>query len=334
MRDPIDHIEWLEADALSANNYNPNVVYTPELRLLEYSLLHNGWIHPILVSTELVIIDGFHRWRLAQDSRELCAKYGARVPCAVLELSEIEAMLMTVRINRAKGSHVAARVSHMVRNLIDDHNVPREYIAKGIGAQLAEIDLLYQKDVFASKDIKGAKYSKAWIPIETNAPNKIVRNETGPGMREDPSSWEIPSYKTHSCDEEYWIEECSWDDIAHLEKVCRREGVPLHDSQKTTWVRARVGNDTVALIGMIMWDNGRARVRAGFTDPNYRRLGLSTEVRQALLALGLARGVKEFESFSTYPQIMEQFGFEQIGVKNSVAHMRWVVEKPIEPVMS
>jgi ParB-like chromosome segregation protein Spo0J len=66
--DPIDNIKWVAAETLDPNNYNPNVVHTPELRLLEKSIVSNGWIQPILVNPDGIIIDGYHRWRLALEA--------------------------------------------------------------------------------------------------------------------------------------------------------------------------------------------------------------------------------------------------------------------------
>ena len=166
MTDPIERIEWRLASSLKANNYNPNVVFTPELRLLERSILTQGWVQPVLINEDGTIIDGFHRSRLAQDSEALRAKYQGRVPCAVLHLTRPEAMLATIRMNRAKGSHVAARMHDIVRELIDDHDLDPQEIAQAIGANRDEVDLLYQEGVFAVKDIKNYAYSKAWVPVE------------------------------------------------------------------------------------------------------------------------------------------------------------------------
>lgn len=162
--DPIDRIEWRPAAELDANDYNPNVCFSPELRLLEHSLLASGWVQPILVDREGRIIDGFHRWRLAQDSKALRRKYGGFVPVAVLDLDRPQAMLATIRMNRAKGTHVAVRMSAVVRELIDVHGMDPAEIAAGIGATRDEIDLLHQDGVFAAKKIAEHRYSKAWYP--------------------------------------------------------------------------------------------------------------------------------------------------------------------------
>ena len=49
--DPINQVQWRLASSLHANSCNPNVVFTPELKLLERSILKCGWIQPIIVAT-------------------------------------------------------------------------------------------------------------------------------------------------------------------------------------------------------------------------------------------------------------------------------------------
>lgn len=164
--EPISNIEWRLATELNANDYNPNVVFTPEMRLLEKNILMTGWVQAILVTKDGTIIDGFHRTMLARDSKALQAKYAGHVPCAVVDISRPEAMMLTIRINRAKGTHVAVRMSEIVRELIDVHHVSPEQVATEIGATPDEIDLLRQDGVFKMKNIAGYVYSKAWYPKE------------------------------------------------------------------------------------------------------------------------------------------------------------------------
>lgn len=44
-------------------------------------------------------------------------------------------------------------MSSIIKELIDDHHLDPQEISKGIGATLAEIDLLYQDGVFKMKNI-------------------------------------------------------------------------------------------------------------------------------------------------------------------------------------
>lgn len=164
--EPISRIEWRDAASLSANEYNPNVVFTPELKLLERSILLTGFVQPILITEDGTIIDGFHRTRLSMESATLKKRYGGKVPCAVLDVSRSQAMILTIRMNRAKGTHVAVRMSDIVRELIDVHKCDPQEVAIEIGATKDEIDLLYQDGIFKMKNIDKYQYSKAWYPVK------------------------------------------------------------------------------------------------------------------------------------------------------------------------
>lgn len=164
MNDPIDRITWLKAEDLQANAWNPNIVFDAEFRLLERSILTIGWVQPVLVSRAGTIIDGYHRWRLSIDSAPIRKKYGGLLPCAVLEVGEDEAMVLTVRMNRAKGSHVAVKMSVLVRRLIDGFGWDAQQIAAEIGANRDEVELLYSESIFTSRRIDKWRYSKSWVP--------------------------------------------------------------------------------------------------------------------------------------------------------------------------
>lgn len=170
--DPISNIEWIDVRTLHANNYNPNIVFTPELRLLERSIIVTGYVQPILITRNCDIIDGFHRHMLAQESKALIERYRYMAPCVVMDITRPQAMILTIRMNRAKGTHVAARMSEIIKTLIDEHNLDRQELAQELGATLEEIDLLYQDGVFKMKNIKGYRYSKAWVPHENGRARK------------------------------------------------------------------------------------------------------------------------------------------------------------------
>jgi len=167
MTDPINEIVWLDAATLKANHYNPNIVFNAELRLLERSILKTGWVQPILVNKSGIIIDGFHRWKLSQDSPAIRERYKGKVPCAMLPVDDDQAMLLTIRMNRAKGTHVAVRMAAIVKDLIDVHHLDPNQIASEIGATKDEIDLLYQDSIFKARNLAEYRYSQAWVPKET-----------------------------------------------------------------------------------------------------------------------------------------------------------------------
>jgi ParB-like chromosome segregation protein Spo0J len=179
--DPIERVEWLPVTDVHPNAWNPNHVQRPELRLLERSLLLTGWVQPLLVSPHPVggylIVDGYHRWRLSCESPAVQARWGGLVPCAVLDLSVADAMLLTVRINRAKGSHGSVAMSTLVRSLVHVHGVPIEQVCEDMGATAAEVDLLLAEGVLKARKAEAWSYSKAWHPIEDGRKASDVARE-------------------------------------------------------------------------------------------------------------------------------------------------------------
>lgn len=162
---PISNVEWVDVEKLSANDYNPNVVFTNEMNLLKFSILKNGWIQPILCTQDYVIIDGFHRATLAKSFKDVAVD--GKVPVVKMSLSEPERMLLTIRINRAKGSHIAIKMSDIIHTLVNEYGMPVDNICREIGANKDEIDLLMMDNVFQKKGInEESKYSKAWIPAK------------------------------------------------------------------------------------------------------------------------------------------------------------------------
>lgn len=163
-KDPISNIQWLRADSLTANDYNPNIVFSQEMKLLKLSLMLNGWIQPILASQNNVIIDGFHRHYLSSTDKDIIDRYKGLVPVAVLNLTEPERMLLTVRINRAKGTHIAVKMHELVTKVHVEFGLTIQEICKQIGANRDEFELLLKDNVFKALDIENHKYSNAWVP--------------------------------------------------------------------------------------------------------------------------------------------------------------------------
>ena len=162
---PISNIEWIDVDELNANDYNPNVVFTKEKELLKFSIIKNGWIQPILTTEENIIIDGFHRATLAKIDKEVKELTNGKVPVVRMKLSEPERMLLTIRINRAKGSHIAVKMGDIIKKLINNYGISKKEIMEQIGATKDEIELLMLDNVFKKYEFnEESEYSKAWVP--------------------------------------------------------------------------------------------------------------------------------------------------------------------------
>lgn len=164
MQQPIDQIKWIDVNVLKANDYNPNHVFKKEMNLLHTSITRNGWLQPIIVNKDMTIIDGYHRVTLIKTSPDLQKQTKGLVPCIILQLNEVERKLLTIRINRAKGTHTAYKMSEVIHDL--HHNgLSIESIAKEIGADKTEILLLLEDSIFTkNKYNEESLYNQAWTP--------------------------------------------------------------------------------------------------------------------------------------------------------------------------
>lgn len=166
---PLNNIQWIDVNKLKANDYNPNVVLTNELKLLQLSMLKNGWIQPVLITQDYDIIDGFHRSTLCKINKEINQMTDGKVPCVILNLSKPERILLTVRINRAKGNHIALKMNKLIQELINDYGLSKKYVAENLGATEREIELLLYNDVFDKYKLnEESLYSEAWKPNPKN----------------------------------------------------------------------------------------------------------------------------------------------------------------------
>lgn len=168
MTHAIDTIEWVHTSELFANSWNPNVVFNKELKLLEESILGEfGWIFPVIINRNGMIIDGYHRWHLGSNSKKIIARDGGMVPCVRLDIGDKEAIMMTVRMNRAKGTHAALRMRDLVQILVDEHGATVDEMITKMGMTKGEVALLYDGTLLKRKNLQTRKYSQAWKPVET-----------------------------------------------------------------------------------------------------------------------------------------------------------------------
>ena len=50
--EPVDCVLWVKNEAVQANDYNPNSVAPPEMKLLKLSILEDGYTQPIVTWVE------------------------------------------------------------------------------------------------------------------------------------------------------------------------------------------------------------------------------------------------------------------------------------------
>lgn len=167
-REPVDFVRWVKSDDLQANDYNPNVVAPPEMRLLQLSIMSDGYTQPIVAwPTEdgYEVVDGFHRNRVGREVGAVKKRIHGRLPVAAINTDRTakeDRVAATIRHNRARGTHQVDAMSDLVLDL-HRRNRSDEWIAKELGMDADEVLRLKQVSGLAAL-FEDREFSKAWEP--------------------------------------------------------------------------------------------------------------------------------------------------------------------------
>lgn len=164
----------LKIENIKPSPWRCNHLQGPEMKVLAESIKENGWIYPIVVSSvSMEIIDGFHRWICAQNNTAILERDGGIVPCRLVDVGQIDAMIMHLQLNRAKGSLVAKQVSPVLRTIFHSKQYKDYEIQKKLSMTDQEFGLLLDGTLLKGRKLSQHTYSKAWVPIEAPAGAKL-----------------------------------------------------------------------------------------------------------------------------------------------------------------
>lgn len=166
---PVYNVLSIPIEKIVPNDYNPNSVAPPELKLLYDSIREDGYTMPIVCyydgdTDTYVIVDGFHRYRIMLDYPDIYQREGGRLPVSVIDKPLDCRMASTIRHNRARGSHNVDLMSNIVTEL---HELGRSdaWISKHLGMDKDEILRLKQITGLAAL-FRDIDFGQAWQPID------------------------------------------------------------------------------------------------------------------------------------------------------------------------
>ncbi|CDN30326.1 Co-activator of prophage gene expression IbrB [Mucinivorans hirudinis] len=157
---PAYNVKAVPFEKIRANNYNPNVVAPPEMKLLELSIWEDGYTMPcvcyyILEEDVYELVDGFHRYTVMKTSKRIYQRENGLLPVVVIEKDISNRMASTIRHNRARGSHNLELMCDIVSELTNA-GMSDQWIMKHIGMDKDELLRLKQisglAELFAEND--------------------------------------------------------------------------------------------------------------------------------------------------------------------------------------
>lgn len=175
--EPVDCVVWIDAAAVHANDYNPNSVAPPEMKLLEHSILEDGYTQPIVTfldDGQWEVVDGFHRNRVGKECVAVRQRVRGYLPVVVINEARQDKgdrIASTIRHNRARGKHQVSAMSDIVIEL-RRRNWTNEKIGRELGMDPDEVLRLTQITGLAEL-FTDQEFSSAW-DIDTASEVEVV----------------------------------------------------------------------------------------------------------------------------------------------------------------
>jgi ParB-like chromosome segregation protein Spo0J len=164
--EPVDCVIWVKTEDIFANDYNPNHVAPPEMKLLETSIREDGYTQPIVAwknENIIEVVDGFHRNRVGKENKDINERIHGYLPITIInneKLDKGDRISSTIRHNRARGKHQIGAMSDIVIEL-KRRNWSDKKISDNLGMDKDEVLRLTQitglAEMFADRD-----FSQAW----------------------------------------------------------------------------------------------------------------------------------------------------------------------------
>lgn len=164
--EPVDCVEWIKAELVTANDYNPNAVAPPEMQLLRHSIAQDGYTQPIVAWKHddlYEVVDGFHRHRVGKECDDVRERVRGYLPLVVINDSRqdrSDRIAATIRHNRARGKHKVEAMSDIVVEL-KRRNWSDDKIGRELGMDPDEVLRLCQITGLAEV-FKDQQFSEAW----------------------------------------------------------------------------------------------------------------------------------------------------------------------------
>lgn len=164
--EPVDCVLWVPADTVQANDYNPNVVAPPEMKLLILSIESDGYTQPIVtysVNGHREVVDGFHRNRVGKEVKAVRQRTRGYLPVTTIRANRRDRedrIASTIRHNRARGRHQVDNMSEIVVEL-SRRNWSDEKIGRELGMEPDEVLRLKQISGLAEA-FADLEFSEAW----------------------------------------------------------------------------------------------------------------------------------------------------------------------------
>ena len=164
--EPVDCVLWIQSNEVYANDYNPNSVAPPEMRLLAHSIDINGYTQSIVGCQNgdgVEVVDGYHRTRVGKENKKINKRIHNYLPISIIKDSQTgrnNRIAATIHHNRARGVHSVLPMTDIVAEL-KQRGWGDDEIAKELGMDADEV-LRFKHNSGLPELFKDHEWSRAW----------------------------------------------------------------------------------------------------------------------------------------------------------------------------
>ena len=142
-------------DSIHPNKWNPNVMKGSVYEALKKSITKVGFIQPVIVTKDGIIIDGEHRWKALKEGG------ATEVEVKVVDISEWEAKIQTVNLNMIKGTLDSLKLGKLLLEV--EIEVGKDLLADSIALEKRQVE----------KAIKSYQMGPIEVPIPISTTTSI-----------------------------------------------------------------------------------------------------------------------------------------------------------------
>ncbi len=122
----------VQVDSIKPNLYNPNAMRDSVYQFLKKSIKKRGFLQPIIITKDGVIIDGEHRWKALKELGE------SEVEVKILDITEEEAKAETLNFNLTRGTFDVEKLGAILLEL--DQSWGKETLKDNLVMEQKQID--------------------------------------------------------------------------------------------------------------------------------------------------------------------------------------------------
>lgn len=107
----------VKIEECNPNNYNPNEMTERQMKHLVKEIKRVGFLQPILLNKDMMIIDGYHRWLAAKEAGM------TEIPAIITNMDLKTAKTTTITMNQIKGEINPIKFAELLESLQEDFDL-------------------------------------------------------------------------------------------------------------------------------------------------------------------------------------------------------------------